>query len=70
MNDVSDPVREAADRVVGFAMTCQMRNTLEWMEGFSIQLSAYLQAIEKDCRVQTDGHGFELVHKSTVRKEG
>lgn len=64
-----DPVREAADRLAGFVVTCRMKNTLDWMECLAVRLNEYSQAIGDCDRVQTDGHGFELVHKSTVRKE-
>ena len=64
-----DPVREAADQLVNLVITCRMKNTPGWMERLAGRLNEYLQAIESSGRVQTDGHGFELVHKSTVRKE-
>lgn len=59
-----DPVRKAADRLAGHAVTCRMQNTLEWMEQLSERLNEYLQAIESNARVQTAGHGFDVIHKT------
>lgn len=59
-----DPVREAADRLAGYAMTCQMRNTLAWMEGLCEKLNEYHRAVESGDRVQTSGYGI-LVERET-----
>lgn len=58
-----DAVREAADRLAGYAVTCRMDNTLEWMEGMAVRLNEYLKAVGDSQRVQTSGNGLELFYE-------
>lgn len=59
-----DPVREAAERLAGYVTTCQMRNSLPWMEGLCVYLNEYHRAAQNSDRVQTDGYGL-LVERET-----
>lgn len=73
MNDVPDPVKEAADRVVSYAMSCRMKNTLEWMEGLAAHLNKYLHETNQEERVATHGYGFQTLtteELSTLDKYG
>ena len=68
-----DPVREAADQLVVYVMSCRMRNTLKWMEGLASHLNNYLQETNQEERVTTHGHGFQTLtteELSTLDKYG
>jgi hypothetical protein len=63
MSDERDNIRHAADMLAGYAATCQMKNTLEWMEGLAKRLNDYLEAIDDSERVETWGNGLTSISK-------
>lgn len=63
----------AADQLAGYALTCRMTNTLEWMEGLSMKLNSYLESVQDGDRVTTAGHGLQTItveERSTLDKSG
>ena len=54
-------IRHAADMLAGYVATCQMTNTLDWMEGLSKRLNDYLESIDDDERVETWGNGLTSI---------
>ncbi len=60
MNDPAN-IRTASDNLAAYAMTCQMTNTLEWMEGLATRLNAYLESIQDGDRVATHGYGLQTI---------
>ena len=59
-----EQVKEQADRLVGYAVTCRMENTLEWMEGLAVRVNEYLKARGSNERVQTSGYSLETFMKA------
>jgi hypothetical protein len=51
-------IRHAANALAGYAATCNMKNSLEWMEGMAKALNDYLEAVGDSDRVATFGHGL------------
>lgn len=54
-------IQNAAKLVVNYAATCQMRNSLAWMEGFARLINTFNEAIGDDDRVTTFGTGLQIV---------
>lgn len=56
-------IRHAADALASYAATCNMKNSLEWMEGMAKALNEYLDAIGDFDRVETWGNGLTSITK-------
>jgi|GEM_PF-4761165 len=56
-------IRLAADALASYAATCNMKNSLEWMEGMAKALNEYLDANGDDDRVETCGYGLTSITK-------
>ena len=54
-------IRHAADMLAGYVATCQMKNTLDWMEQLAKRLNDYLTAIDDSERVETWGNGLTSI---------
>ncbi len=55
-----EAIKRSADSLASYAATCQMDNTLEWMEGLCARINEYARVAGHNERVQTDGRGLEL----------
>jgi len=56
-----ETIRCAANMLVGYAATCQMQNTLAWMEGLARHINATLEAMGDGDRVATHGYGLQTI---------
>lgn len=54
-------IRHAADMLAGYAATCRMSNTLEWMAGLTKAINAYLEATGDGDRVTSFGYGLQTI---------
>jgi len=59
-------IRHAADMLAGYAATCRMTNTLDWMEGLAERVNEYMEAVQDDDRIKTFGYGFKTIPESEV----
>lgn len=54
-------IRHAADTLAAYAMTCRMRNTLQWMDGFAELISQYMESVQDPLRVVIAGDSMTQV---------
>lgn len=54
-------IRHAADQLAGYAKSCRMTNKLEWMEGLAMRLNTYLDAVQDEDRVATEGYSLKTI---------
>jgi len=54
-------IRYRANLLAGYAATCEMKNTLLWMEGLAKHINGFLESIGDGDRVTTHGYGLQTI---------
>jgi hypothetical protein len=59
-------IKDAADRLAAYAVTCRMTNTLAWMTGLKNAINNYLAAVDDNDRVITFGYGLQTISEEEM----
>ena len=62
-------IKDAADRLAAYAVTCRMTNTLAWLNGLKHLLNNYHDAAGSDDRVITFGYGLQTIRYRSLSEE-
>lgn len=61
-------LREAAESLIGYALTCRRINQASWMEGLCRKINAMAVALGDSDRVATHGNGLQVITPEDVHE--